>query len=68
MIRADIRLRRAKAQVVIDAYCDTPLKRAQHEALIDVLADLMHWTDGKKLDFQNALRHAQSHHDAEVQP
>ncbi len=67
MTRAAIRLRRAKAQAVIDAYCETPMKRAQHEALIDVLTDLMHWTDGRKLDFQNALNHAGSHHEAEVQ-
>lgn len=64
MTRAAIRLSRAKAQIVIDAYCQTPKKLAQHEALIDVLTDLMHWCHGKRLDFQTALNHAE----AEVRP
>jgi hypothetical protein len=68
MTRAAIRLRRATAQVVIDAYCQATKHRAPDEALIDLLADLMHWTDGNGLDFQNALDHARVHHDAEVQP
>lgn len=68
MTRPAIRLRRAKAQVVIDAYCQSPRKLDRHEALIDILTDLMHWTDGTKLDFQTALDHAESHHAAEVQP
>lgn len=67
MTRAAIRLRRATAQVVIDAYCQLIQQRAPDEALIDILTDLMHWTDGNGLDFQRALDHAHFHHETEVQ-
>ena len=63
-----LRVRLAKAQTVIDAYCQTTKHRSPEEALIVLLADLMHWTDGNGLDFQKALDHAQFHHHAEVQP
>lgn len=58
----------AGAQIIIDMYCESVGHRSPDEALIDLLADLMHWSDANGVDFQNALDHAQHHHDAEVQP
>lgn len=63
-----VTIRRAVAEIVIDTYCESAKHRTPEEALIDLLADLMHWTDGNGLDFENALRQAHLHHDAEVQP
>ena len=68
MIPAVIPHRRARAQTVIDTYNCFEKYPDRHEAVIDILADLMHWTDGKALDFQKALDIAHFHHDAEVQP
>lgn len=61
-------IRCAAAQIIIDMYRESVAHRSPDEALIDLLADLVHWTDGNGLDFQTALDHAQFHHDAEVQP
>ena len=33
--------------------------------LTDLLTDLMHWADANDLDFEEQLRVAQGHHDAE---
>jgi hypothetical protein len=35
------------------------------EALIDLLANLMHWADRNHYDFDLALLHAEHHYDAE---
>jgi hypothetical protein len=36
--------------------------------LTDLLADLMHYAEAHKIDFQTVLERARTHHDAEVQP
>lgn len=64
-----LRIRRCRAQSAIDAYGQTAGYTPAHdEALIDLLTDLLHWTDGHGLDFRHCLDHAEFHHDAEVQP
>ena len=68
MTSPTIKTRSARAQSAIDTYCQCVGETAYDEALIDLLTDLKHWTDGNGLDFQNALGHAEFHHDAEVQP
>lgn len=62
------RARLARAQTVIDAYSRLQRYDVHDETLIDILADLMHWSDALDLDFERALRHAEAHHDAEMQP
>lgn len=68
MTSPTIKTRRTRAQSAIDTYCQCAGETAYDEALIDLLTDLMHWTDGHGLDFQYALDHAEYHHEAEVQP
>ena len=68
MTSPTIKTRRARAEAAIDAYCRSANEAPYDEALIDLLTDLMHWTDGNGIDFQNALDHAEFHHGAEVQP
>lgn len=58
--------RRARAATAIDAYCQSVGDIAHDEALNDLLTDLMHWSRGNGLDFQQAHNHAQLHFDAEV--
>ena len=67
MTSLTIRARRARAEAAIDTHCQRIGVGAYDEALIDLLTDLMHWSDGIGLDFQNALDHAHFHFDAEVQ-
>jgi len=38
----------------------------QEDALCDLLADLMHWCDEHQFDFDNELRRARGHYEAEV--
>lgn len=38
------------------------------DALTDLLADLMHWSDRNGGDFENALHFARLHYDAETAP
>jgi hypothetical protein len=68
MIPVTILTRRARAEAAIGAYCRSAIEVPYDEALIDLLTDLMHWTDGNGLDFQNAIDHADFHHAAEVKP
>jgi hypothetical protein len=37
-----------------------------HTALEDLLADLLHWCDQNKVDFEECLSSAHGHHSAEV--
>ncbi len=67
MIPVTVDTRRARAQATIDAYCRCANEVPYNEVLIDLLTDLMHWTDGNGLDFKHAVDHAEFHHDAEVQ-
>lgn len=53
--------RRARAKTAIDAHRDATGSAAYDEALIDLLTDIMHWSDGNGLDFQEALDHARFH-------
>ena len=62
-------LRHRRAQVVITTYCEfADGNLRQDEALIDVLTDLRHWSDGMGIDFTQALDHSSFHFDAEVEP
>lgn len=62
------RIRRCRAQAAIDAYCETAgASLGPDEALIDLLTDLRHWSNGIGLDFSHALDHSSFHFDAEVQ-
>lgn len=68
MTSPTIRTRRARAETAVDAYCQSVGEIMYDEALIDLLTDLMHWSHGNGLDFQQAQDRAQFHFDAEVQP
>lgn len=38
----------------------------QHDALADLLADMMHWADTQGLDFDHELRRARGYYEDEV--
>jgi hypothetical protein len=38
----------------------------QEDALVDLLADLLHWTDRNSQDFDAALERARGHYEAET--
>jgi hypothetical protein len=39
-----------------------------HEALSDLLCDLMHWSDRNDVNFEAALDRGRMHHEAETEP
>lgn len=68
MINAE---RRVRAQIALDAYLAIPdTDTDKDSALIDLLTDLMHWAGhrppGAVDEFDNALRMARFHYEAEV--
>jgi hypothetical protein len=60
--------RAARAQVVLEAFDATTgdLEAAPATVLLDLLCDLQHWADTKKINWSEALRWAEVHHLAEI--
>jgi hypothetical protein len=67
MTPPSIQARRNRAEAALDVYCKLVGTTAYDEALIDLLTDLLHWSDGAGVDFQYAIDHAGFHFNAEVQ-
>lgn len=60
------RLRRARALALVSTYGDITDRETATETLIDLLADLAHWTMQRNIDFLDCAHIAEAHAESEV--